>query len=206
MDPTTTQCRTVQLIEPDDQKLVATSSGSADASLDESGVTALAPGAFDGEVTINFQTTKAGAYRFEYLYIDAFGFDNPGAIVVVPKTQTLYGFTVDLSGIPLDFGYNLNWRAVVVEIGSTVAPPVDEPFSAYLPLPALAAAFHVTFPTPRSNPNYGFSELRVENLIDLPGQQTPIAIQVCVKNEFGFTIAMNPHPPNSNYFLSARVP
>lgn len=204
MASTPEQCRTIQLLEPDDQLLVATSFGSADPSLDESGSVALSTDLAEVEVT--FRVTKAGEYRFEYLYVDALGQVLPGGFDIVPIIQTPYGFTVDLSGIPLETGHVLRWRVVVIQIGIAPPAPTDQPESFYIHIPQGAHFLQVLFSVQRSTDNYGFSELRVENLIDLPGQQTPIWIQVCQRFTSAFGVAISPSPPNNNYFLVARVP
>ena len=59
---------------------------------------------------------------------------------------------------------------------------------------------------PRSTLTYGFTELRVENLIDLPQAQSPITVQVFEKRLDGFQIALSPIPPTPNYFLAVRTP
>lgn len=202
-DPLTGQCRTIQIIEPDSQLLVATSSGSVDPALDESGSVILAID--QNEVSVVFAASKlSAAYKFEYLYVDAFGIINPGTIEPVVITQTVLGFTVDLAGEPPIEGYILRWRVVVASIDA-IPIAVDTPESFYLQLPR-AAIFTVTFTNPRSIQTYGFSELRVENLVDLPSNQTPILAQVTTKTFMSFSVGLNPKPPTDNYFLVARIP
>ena len=203
--PSTIQCQTIQILEPDSTLLVATSSGSADPGLDESGEIVLAAG--QSEVSVTFIAQKLGNYSFEYLYVDAFGVINPGVIDPVPILQTSLGFTVDLAGAPPIIGYILRWRVVVSSVtGAVLVPGPDVPQSLYLQLPRAQPLFSIVFPVPRSGITYGFSELRVENLIDLPGQQTPIDVQVYAKSMTGFSVALSPSPPTSNYFLSVRTP
>ena len=62
------------------------------------------------------------------------------------------------------------------------------------------------FHQPRSGTNYGFSELRVENLTEGPSGLTPINVMVTHKTISGFTIAINPRPPTEFYFLRVRTP
>jgi hypothetical protein len=65
----------------------------------------------------------------------------------------------------------------------------------------------VPFTNPRSGTNYGFSELRVENLLDPPASQAIIRVQVTAKTISDFTLSVNPTPANgSHYFLAARTP
>jgi hypothetical protein len=92
---------------------------------------------------------------------------------------------------------------VVVQIGELA--PFDSPQNLYLQLPQ-ANLFLVAFTVPRSNVQYGFSELRIENLIDPPDQQTPILAQVVHKTQLDFTLALNPTPDSDNYFVKVRTP
>lgn len=202
-----TPCDNIQLLEPDDQVLVATSSGSSDPSLSEHGEVALEEG--QGNVAIVFLVPKAGEYRFEYLYIDSsepsFVHDNPGAVVPVVNTQTIYGFAVDFAGAPIGEGYTLRWRVVVVT--TPISPiDIDKPESLRIQLTEDALTQGIAFLNPRSGTIYGFSELRVENLDDPPGEQSPILAQVVAKTIGGFTVALSPRPPTENYFLVVRTP
>lgn len=204
------ECDTIQLIEPDSTLPVGIAGGTADPSLNERGEVVLATG--QSEVAVVFQTPKSGLYRFEYLYVDAFGIVNPGTINPVPITQTAYGFTVDLAGAPPVEGYILRWRVVVVTIGDAVAIDSPENLRVMLnwqvgtpPIPGQGVQ-DILFANPRSNITYGFTELRVENLTDDPRFQTPVAIQVVEKRIDGFKIAYNPVPQTANYFLVARTP
>jgi hypothetical protein len=198
-------CQNIQLIEPGTDELVANFPGSQDPSLSERGEVILNVG--QSEVTVNFVIPKASAiYRFEYLYVDALGIILPGIISVVPTLMTAFGFTVELAGAPIGNGYILRWRVVVTALTGPITPPtVDQPESIYVPLP-MANVFTYMFLNPRSTQTYGFSELRVENLIDLPGVQTPILAQVVVKLLQQFSVALSPTPNNNNYYLVARTP
>lgn len=202
------QCTTIQILEPDSTLLTSTSSGSIDKALDERGDLVLSAG--QTEATVTFQAQKlSDKYRFEYLYVDAFGVVNPGTITVVPVTQTQWSFTAELAGDPPQDGYILRWRVVVEssELSGIVTPPVaDTPEVIYRQIPSGSMIFQVIFVTPRSTQTYGFIELRIENLIDLPGEQTPIALQVVAKQKESFTVALSPSPPNNNYYLAARTP
>ena len=194
--------RVVQIIEPDSTLLTATSGGGGDPSLDESGSVALDIG--QSTVEVEFETPKASTdYRFEYLYVDAFGVVNPGDIEPVVVQQTHFGFSVDLAGSPAVNGYILRWRVVVTEI-STI-PDIDTPETIYIQLPQVNL-FIINFANPRSSTQYGFSELRVENLVDDPATQSPIHVQVVAKTQSNFTIAINPTPPSLSYFLAVRTP
>lgn len=211
--PGVQECQNIQILEPDATLPVATGAA-PDPAFQERGEVVLTQG--QSEVSVTFQTPKAGDYRFEYLYVDAFGVTNPGTIKPVPITQTTAGFTVDLAGVPPVAGYILRWRVTVVLVG--VTPQVDTPESFRvqiptpfpeglpIPVPPQFYTLSVTFQNPRSSNTYGFSELRVENLVDDPGTQTPIAIQVCAKTTTNFTIVFNPTPPTANYFLVGRTP
>jgi hypothetical protein len=64
----------------------------------------------------------------------------------------------------------------------------------------------INFVNPRSGVNYGFTELRVENLSDLSSDAALVHVQVSQKRIDGFTVAVNPRPPNDNYFLTVRTP
>ncbi len=195
-------CRTVTLIEPLDTLLTSTSAGSTDQSLDEQGSVTLS--ADQTTASIAFQTPKAGEnYRFEFLYIDAFGVANPGNSEAIPTVQTAYGFTVRLVGAPILAGYVLRWRVVVIELG--VGGQLDAPESIRIQLPQVDV-LTVYLTNPRSTTNYQFDALYVENLVDMVTIQTPIFVQIVVKTNNSFTIGINPTPPTNNYFLIARVP
>lgn len=198
-------CQNIQLIEPGTDELVANFPGSQDPSLSERGEVVLTAG--QTEVNVVFATTKASAiYRFEYLYVDALGIVLPGIISVVPTLMTAFGFTVELAGTPIGGGYILRWRVVVTALAGPITPPlVDTPESIYVPLP-MSNVFTYVFVNPRSGQTYGFSELRVENLIDLPNVQTPILAQVVSKQQAQFSVALSPTPNNGNYYLVARTP
>lgn len=206
-------CTTFQIIEPDATLPVA-SGAVLDPSLQERGEVVL--NASQSEVSVLFAVPKAGDYRFEYLYVDAFGVSNPGTIHPVPITQSSAGFTVDLAGVPPISGYILRWHVVVVAIGSTLNVDAPESFRVQLPsafpeglpipVPPQFFTLTVTFQNPRSGTTYGFSELRVENLIDDPGTQTPIVVQVYQKTTTNFSVVFNPTPPTQNYFLVGRTP
>lgn len=202
------ECKTIQILEPDSTLLVASQSGSIDQALDERGEVILSTNQV--EVTVNFLTQKlSDEYRYEYLYVDALGLANPGTIVPVPIRETVAGFTVVLAGEPPQDGYILRWRVVVesTQLGGTVTLPVhDSPEVIYEQIPSGSLIFQVIFTSPRSTQTYGFSELRIENLIDLPGEQTPILAQVVAKTVDSFTVALSPSPQNNNYYLAARTP
>lgn len=200
-------CSTIQLIEPDHTLLTGSSSGSSDPSLDESGVQPILTDQL--EINIQFGTPKASAsYRFEYLYVDVLSDPDeiPSSFTIVPTilAQTRYGFTVGLSGSPPRSGYILRWRVVVVSLQSLVG--LDTPEVIYHLLSQGASLMTIPFSNPRSTDTYGFSELRVENLVDNPNDQTPIAVQIVAKANNFFSIAISPSPPTWNYFLAARVP
>jgi hypothetical protein len=209
------QCDTVQIIEPDESLPVGTAGGTADPTLQERGEVVLSIG--QSEVSVVFAAVKASeVYRFEYLYVDAFGIINPGGILPTVQAQSKYGFTVDLAGSAPAAGYVLRWRVVVV-LTSITPSAVDTPENLRVrmpfhfgtipvPLPPEFSVLTVPFVNQRSNVNYGFSELRVENLDDDPIDQVVVNIQVVEKNLGDFTITFNPVPPTANYYLVARTP
>lgn len=202
MLPCEANSRVIQIIEPDSPLSAVASGGGGDPSLDESGSVALAVG--QATVDVLFKTAKASSnYRFEYLYVDAFGVVNPGDTEPVVVQQTHFGFGVDLTISPSVPGYFLRWRVVVVEIQTV--PTIDTPETIYIQLPMVNLLI-VSFANPRSSAKYGFSELRVENLVDDPATQTPIHVQVVAKTQSSFTIALNPTPPTPSYFLAVRTP
>ena len=196
-----TECSTTQIIEPDGDLLVETS-GSPTSDMEERGFVNLAPG--QTSVSVVFEVPKLNAtYHFEYLYIDDIGDTRPGAIQIVPSARAREGFTLLLAGAPIQSGYVLHWRVSITQTAELVG--VDTPEVLYLPLlhqPVMGVFFH----NPRSGTNYGFSELRVENLTDPHQVQAIIHVQVVQKTTIGFTIAVNPMPPTGNYFLAARTP
>lgn len=204
------ECDTISVIEPNGDLPVSTAGGSGDPTLSERGEVILSAG--NSEIAVPFVTAKASnEYRFEYLYVDAFGVINPGTIMPVPVTQTQYGFTVDLAGVPPVDGYILRWRVVVVSLGPTST--VDAPESLYVQLnhtdlsdPPPQPVQDILFVNPRSNTTYGFTELRVENVIDDPLTQYPVFVQVVEKRIDGFKIAINPLPDTENYYVAVRTP
>jgi hypothetical protein len=197
-------CQTIQVIEPDPTLPTSTIPAPGfDPSLTEQGNVILSSGV--GIVSVTFSTVKQGDYRFEYLYVDALGLATPEIIPVVPVSQSVYGFTVDLGAQPVIAGYILRWRVVVVTIVTVPGSLVDSPEAIRIQLP-LSNTLTVPFANPRSNTQYGFSELRVENLTDLPSAQNPILAQVITKTLANFTVALSPTPNSTNYFLVARTP
>jgi hypothetical protein len=195
-------CRTIQVLEPDPSLPV--SSWRVDPAIDESGTVDLLLGQVSVDVTFVVPKTSSN-YRFEYLYVDAFGVPNPGGISPVVVSQTQIGFTVKLAAAPPVPGYVLRWRVFIVDT-TVIGGEVDTPESLRLQLPALVNFFTASFVNPRSDTNYGFSELRVENLIDPHNTQSPILAQVVQKTILGFSVGLSPSPRNSNYFLVARTP
>lgn len=201
--PGVLECSNIQLLEPDGDVPVAIQGG-VDPALDERGEVILTDN--QSEVSVAFVKPKLNAnYRFEYLYVDNLGIAQPGVITAVPVNQTTMGFIVELAGAAIGLGYVLRWRVVVVDAGITPAPTPDVPESIYVNLPQ-NSVFSYFFQNPRTTQDYGFSELRVENLIDLPGFQTPILAQVIVKQQGAFTVLLSPTPNNGNYYLVARTP
>lgn len=201
--PGVQECNTIQLLEPDGDVPVAVQGG-VDSALDERGQVVLTDG--QSEVSVEFTKPKLNAnYRFEYLYVDTLGLVQPGVISAVPVTQTTMGFVVELAGAAIGTGYILRWRVVIVDAEVVSSPTPDVPESIYVNLPQ-NNVFSYNFQNPRSTQDYGFSELRVENLIDLPGAQIPIFPQVIVKQEQAFTVLLSQTPNNGNYYLVARTP
>jgi len=209
-------CQNIQLIEPDfTLPVVVIPPPGNDPGLTERGEVPL--DASSGVVSVTFLAPKLGDYRFEYLYVDSLGVSSPGAINVVPVSQTPYGFTVDLSGIPLVAGTSvLRWHVVVISVSAT-PPAVDAPESFRVqmphatslpapPLPDASISMLVVFTNARSTTDYGFSELRVANLVHVPSQQSIIGIQVYAKMTTGFRLLFRPVPPNANYYLVGRTP
>ena len=104
---------------------------------------------------------------------------------------------------PAGTNYVLYWRVTIVTTTDLVQ--TDAPEDIYLVMPQ-TNFMYVVFANPRSGVNYGFSELRVENLTDPLETQTPIHVQVCLKTTTEFVLGVNPIPPTSNYFLKVRTP
>jgi hypothetical protein len=109
------------------------------------------------------------------------------------------------AGAPIGPGYVLHWRVVVHGESSLVL--VDAPEDLYVLIPR-APVMTVTFHQPRSGTNYGFSELRVENLTEDHSVQAIIRVQVYRKTITAFSLAVNPMPPAGHpyYFLKVRTP
>src|SRR5215469_27358 len=191
--PAGNECMVSQVLEPTDPTLVAVSSGSIDPAITEQGSLDLNPG--DKIVSVTFNAMKCNEnYRFEYLYVDNLSGEVvlQGYVVPIPIAQTVFGFSVDLTGQAIVPGSILRWRVVVIDL-SVIGDLLDQPQSLYLQLP-MVNLFVVNLANPRSTTDYGFDELRVENLADTPSAQTPIAVQVVAKTQTTFTIAMSPSP------------
>ncbi len=199
--PVTTQ--TIQILEPDDDLLVATSSGSTDASLQEAGTVDLAIG--QTSVSVTFAEPKLSAdYIFEALYVSELDLDPVGDVEAVPRTQTKYGFTVGLVGTPDKLGYRLVWRVVIrAGVGTVSVGGIDAADGATTQLPQ-AQSVTITFASPRSTTSYGFSEFRVQNLVDVT--RYTIWPQISGKTTNDFTVDLNPAPNTDNYFLVWRTP
>jgi hypothetical protein len=196
----TIECDTVQIIEPKDDLLVDTASNTND--IDERGSLELNSG--QQNAIVYFEVNKLSAdYSFEYLYVDAMGDPQPGAVEIVPTIRAVEGFAVVFAGVPIGAGYVLHWRVVIHKLRSQIL--IDAPEDLYLQMPR-ANTMAVTFHQQRSNTVYGFSELRVENVTELPQNQQPIAIQVYRKTISGFFLAVNPTPRTDFYFLKVRTP
>ena len=205
-------CDTIQIIEPDNDLPVDQTGASNDPTLTERGEEVLVVG--QTQVTVGFKTQKLTAgYRFEYLYVDFIGSaqdnPNPGTIMAVPVQQSLNAFIVELAGAPPTTGYVLRWRVVVTEVSAIAVIDAPESFRIQLPggiTTSIITKMDVPFVNNRSNKNYGFSEFRIENLIDDPDDQSPISIQVYDKELSKFSVTWNPYAPTSNYYLVARTP
>lgn len=197
------ECRTVQVLEPDDTLLVGTSSGSVDQSLDERGDYSIPLNTL--EFPVYFATLKASAvFKFEYLYVDYVGdvLNQANTILPVVVIQNQIGFGIRLSAVAPDANYVLRWRVVVQEID--VSTHIDEPETIYYQLPRANQAT-ILLVNPRSSDEWGFSEFRVENLTDPVGSQTPILAQVVARTQFSFQIGLSPTPHTNNYYLAART-
>lgn len=203
-------CRVIsQVLEPDSDVLVG-DEGSLDAALQENGFVNLAIG--QQEVVVNFATQKwAADYEFSALYVENVVDPNPMDIEPVPVKRTVSVFILELTGAPDTLNYTLYWRVKVRSAGTagspspSPSPSGDPPETIYTPLTQGASTQTIPFTVARSGTNYGFSELRVENLVDGPGQTT-LWIQVTGKTKNDFTISINPPPDTNNFFLSARTP
>ena len=170
--------------------------------MDERGSLPLAVGQSSAVVT--FMVPKLNAsYNFEYLYVDSMGDTGPGAVQVIPTVRAAEGFGVVFAGAPLNDLSVLHWRVVIVQ--STALALIDAPEDLYLQMPQ-ASVMNITFANPRSSVDYGFSELRVENLTEPASRQTPINVQVAAKTNSGFSIGVSPAPRTDFYFLKVRTP
>jgi hypothetical protein len=194
-------CDTVQIIEPKGDFLVDTAGSQND--MDERGDLVLAVGQTHAEVA--FAVRKLNTeYHFEYLYVDALGNQHPGSVQVIPTIRSIDGFGVVFAGAPIAVGYVLHWRVTIVRTSALIE--IDSPEDLYLPIPNNSNVLGVTFVNPRSNISYGFSELRVENLVDPVGTAALIHVQVGFKNTLGFFVGVNPRPRGDNYYLKVRTP
>lgn len=193
------ECDTIQIIEPKGDFLVDTAGSTSD--MDERGEVALHAGQL--HVVVYFRVPKLNPYfNFEYLYIDAMGNPHPGGVHVIPTVRANEGFAAVFAGSPVEAGYVLHWRVTIVRTSTLVQ--IDAPELLYLPMPR-TSVMNVLFVNPRSNLNYGFTELRVENLSQ-EGGQAIIHVQVIVKTLIGVALGVNPVPRSDNYFLRVRTP
>jgi hypothetical protein len=110
---------------------------------------------------------------------------------------------VVFAGMPIESGYVLHWRVVIRR--TSILIQIDAPENLYLQIPR-ATTMVINFVNPRSGVNYGFSELRVENVIDPAANQALVHVQIVQKGLDGCTVAVNPRPPTDNYFLAVRTP
>jgi hypothetical protein len=200
-----TQCDTVQIIEPNEDLLVDTAGQTND--MDERGELLLTPGQINAVVV--FEVPKLNPhYHFEYLYVDAMGDPHPGSVQVVATVRAIEGFAVTFAGAPITvppggLGYVLHWRVVVTRQSTAVIVDAPEDLNVQMPR---TNTMTVNFNNPRSGTNYGFTELRVENLTELPNVQAIIRVQVYRKFLGSFQLAVNPTPPSNFYFLRVRTP
>lgn len=194
------ECDTVQIIEPKDDLLVDSAGTTND--MDERGTLELNSGQINAVIV--FEVPKLNPnYAFEYLYIDAMGNVEPGAIQIVPTVRAIEGFAVVFAGAPIGPGYVLHWRVNVHRKSALVL--IDAPEDLNLRMPR-TNTMSIVFHQPRSGTNYGFTELRVENLTEDHNVQAVIRVQVYHKTISGFLIAVNPRPPSDFYFLRVRTP
>lgn len=195
------ECDTVQIIEPKDDLLVDSAGTTND--MDERGTLELHDGQINAVVL--FEVIKLNPqYAFEYLYVDAMGNVEPGAVQIVPTVRAIEGFAVVFAGVPIGAGYVLHWRVTIHRPTSLVL--IDAPEDLNLPMPPHQKTMNIVFHQPRSGTNYGFSELRVENLTEDPNNISVINVMVTHKTISGFTIGINPRPPTEFYFLRVRTP
>lgn len=199
--PDVIECDTVQIIEPKDDLLVDSAGSTND--MDERGELELVDGQINAVVL--FEVLKLNAqYSFEYLYVDAMGNVEPGAVQIVPTVRAIEGFAVVFAGAPIGPGYVMHWRVVIHRPSALVL--IDAPEDLNVQLTPHANLQVIAFRQPRSGTNYGFTELRVENLTEDHSVQAVIHVQVVHKTISGFSIAINPRPPTEFYFLRVRTP
>jgi hypothetical protein len=197
-----THCRTISILEPENDSIV-TANGSIDQSLDESGSVELTIGQTEAEVT--FATFKLSSdYDFDDLYIENLVDSPAGAIGIVPIVRTQAGFTVQFDGAPDTANYVLFWRVRVrsgLNNESESSGSTQDPESGQTTLNLAATSQTITFSTARINATYGFSEFRVENLVDSAATQQVTWVQVTSKTQSNFVITINPPPDTVNYKL-----
>jgi hypothetical protein len=195
------ECDTVQIIEPNTDLLVDTAGANSD--IDEHGEVLLNQG--QTGVIVYFVVPKLNAnYSFEYLYVEAANppQSHPGTVIPIPTIKLNIGFGIRLAGSPIAPGYVLKWRVTIKRTSSLVQ--IDAPENLYLQMPR-TTTMQVVFANPRGGVDYGFSELRVENLIDTT-RRALIHVQVYQKGLNGFFLDVNPRPPTDHYFLKVRTP
>jgi PKD repeat protein len=113
--------RVEQILVPENDTLVGFG---GDRTLEEDGTVALSINQV--EVAVSFLATKINSnYEFIALYVSAIGETTPAAIQVVPTIQTIYGFTVELSGSPDTGNYVLHWHVKILD--EPEQPPISQP-------------------------------------------------------------------------------
>jgi len=197
-----TFCRTVQLLEPDDDVTVGVA-GDKDQSLEEQGSVDLVTGQF--EVDITFATPKFSDDYEIYCYVENLVDAMPTVVQWQPQSRSKYGCRIALAPAVDSDNYVFYWHVRVRDAAIAEESVIDAPEAARTPLIPGQVAQTIQFTNPRSSANYSFSEFRVENLVDGDSQFT-IWVQVKAKNLLSFDITINPPTDTANYMLVWRTP
>jgi hypothetical protein len=190
------------LLEPDEDVLVGTR-GDRDESLEESGSLSLANG--QTSAVILFSTPKfSNDYEFN-IYFENLTDLTPTVLQWLPMQKGTLGFTVGISPATDSANYVMFWRVRVRDTALASPVLVDAPESGRTILTVGAMQQTIPFLSPRSTNFYGFSEWRIENLVDLPSSQESVWIQLASKTKTDFTIVINPPADTPNYIFAWSI-
>lgn len=182
---------------------------SGDLAFDEQGSVALTIDQTSGEVTFGYQK-ETSDYRFEQLYIRD-THDDPVDVRAVPKGQTQYGFTFELTGQPITATCTLYWRVVVPDALHSCPSATGAPRYGIVPPPQQGTEalvvdqdfVEVIFPTEQPDNTWEFEALEITSgAIDIP---MVFSWTVAEKSTVGFKLMFQGKPDVAGYTLRWRI-